>query len=157
MCPEDWITYDDMCFQVNAHPEQKKTWLEANEACKSFEGANLVSLHDSSIQRKLGQSFSSVFTKTGFFWIGLNDIQNEGQFKWTDQSKIDYTNWGLNEQRKNTDGLDCVRSELRTSVNLWSIADCNSTTEKNYYVCARKRGKFLWGLCLLRYPFIEFK
>ena len=141
MCPEDWITYGEMCYQLNAHPEQKKTWLEADQACRSFPGANLVSIHDSSTARKFVQSFKSVFVRTGYFWHGLNDIKKEGQFEWTDQSKYDFANWGFNEQRKNNDDLDCVRSELRTSIGLWSLADCNSTSERNYYVCARKRGK----------------
>ena len=150
MCPEDWVTYNGMCYQINAHPEQKKTWLEANAACQAFEGANLVSIHNSVTARLLTQEFHSVFTRTGFFWHGLNDINIEGQFQWTDKTKFDYPNWGMNEQKKNTVDLDCVKSELRTVNGLWSLANCNSTSERNYYVCARKRGKFLFV-----YPHID--
>ena len=143
MCPEDWITYGDMCYQVNAHPEQKKTWLEADKACTSFEGASLISIHDTTIARKIVQSFKNVFVSNGYFWLGLNDRDKEGQFKWNDGSDYDFSNWGMNEKRKNSDDLDCVRSELRTVNGLWSLANCNSTSERNYYVCARKRGKSL--------------
>ena len=141
MCPEGWISHADICYQVNGHPEQKKTWLEANEACKSFEGANLLSVHNRSVYENIGAEFRKIFTIRGYFWIGLNDMNKEGSFEWTDGSKYDWKNWGINELRKNTDDLDCVRSELRTISNMWSLADCNSTSEKNYYVCARKRGQ----------------
>ena len=140
MCPEGWITYDDMCYQVNAHPEQKKTWLEANDACQSYEDANLISLHDLTTVQKISQSFRDVFVTNGYYWHGLNDKNKEGRFEWTDQSKYEFSNWGVNEQRKNTNYLDCIKAELRTVRGLWSLANCSSISEKNYYVCARKRG-----------------
>ena len=87
--------------------------------------------------------FGQVFTRSGYFWLGLNDDSKEGTFAYSDGSKYDYANWGLNEQKKNTESLNCVRSELRTWKGDWSLASCNSTSERNYYVCARKRGTFL--------------
>ena len=60
MCPESWITYNGTCYQINAHPEQKKTWLQADAACRSFEGANLVSIHGTAIQKKLTAEFQKV-------------------------------------------------------------------------------------------------
>ena len=137
MCPEDWITYDDMCYQVNEHPETKKTWLEASNACKSYEDANLISLHNLRTVQKICQSFHDVFVTKGYHWHGLNDKNKEGHFKWTDQSKYEFSNWGWNEQRNNTNNRDCVKAELRTVRGLWSLANCNSMSEKNYYVCAR--------------------
>ncbi len=129
-----------MCYQINAHPEQKKTWLEARAACRSFEGGDLVSIHDVSVKKKLTQEMYKVFTKTGYFWIGLNDIDKEGQFVWSDKSSYVYFNWQLNERKKNSNKTNCVKSELRTSNGFWVLGNCNSTADKNYYICGKKRG-----------------
>ena len=64
MCPEGWTTYNGTCFQINAHPEQRKTWLQADAACRSFEGANLVSIHNTAIKKKL----TAEFHKVGVFY-----------------------------------------------------------------------------------------
>eukprot|EP00794_Sanderia_malayensis_P003261 gene3261-3742_t len=139
MCPEDWIEYDNMCYQINVHPEQKKTWLDARSACQSFNGADLVTIPNSAVKAKLRQEIHAVFMKVGYFWIGLNDIEKEGTFKWADKSDSLYRYWGMGEVRKNNVNLNCARSELRTVNGFWSLADCNSTSELNYYVCGRKR------------------
>lgn len=43
-------------------------------------------------------------------WIGLNDIQNEGQFVWTDKSKSDFVNWesGITTDELRNEDEDCV-------------------------------------------------
>ena len=33
----------------------------------------------------------------GDVWIGLSDTGSQGKFHWTDESDLDYTNWGVSQ------------------------------------------------------------
>lgn len=83
----------------------------------------------------------NAFIKHAFFsegaWIGLNDIDNEGQWHWiSDSSELHYTNWLLNE----TNGLkteNCVKyctEVCKRTLNGWNDARCHSWQG---YVCER--------------------
>ena len=61
--------------------------------------------------------------------IGLNDVDNEGFYVWTDGSPVDYTNWGPNEPTGNP-----YLNYVRMTPDQWS--DFGSIPE--YYVCKYK-------------------
>ena len=65
-------------------------------------------------------------------WIGLNDRQTEGTFKWVRESDSvsqipwqtgDYENWGTNEPSSSTEGKDCVH--VLQSSALWFARSCD--------------------------------
>ncbi len=63
------------------------TWTGA-QAQAVAAGGNLVTINNAEEQAWLISIFGS-----SPFWIGLNDIEVEGQFKWASGQPITYTNW----------------------------------------------------------------
>merc|ERR1712190_303884 len=69
-----------------------------------------------------------------FYWIGLSDRENEGQWEWSDMSPVDYTNWypgEPNDHKHDHNGEDCgmlYASELRTGgTGKWNDVPCSRT------------------------------
>ncbi|MBF2073641.1 MAG: DUF4347 domain-containing protein [Synechococcales cyanobacterium C42_A2020_086] len=63
-------------------------WDQAQAAAQRL-GGNLVTINDAEEEAWLQQTFGTQER----FWIGLNDRDNEGQFRWVSGEPITYTNW----------------------------------------------------------------
>jgi len=61
------------------------TWPDAREACQEWRG-DLASIEDTAEYEKIKQ----VVTNKDNFWLGANDIKNEGRWEWSDGSKGNY-------------------------------------------------------------------
>ena len=72
------------------------TWTEVEIYCIDTYGTNLASIHSS--EENIA-AFGAVSSNTS--WIGLNDIDNEDTFVWTDGSPFDYDNWGVSAEPNN--------------------------------------------------------
>jgi Ca2+-binding RTX toxin-like protein len=64
------------------------SWVSAQIQAKGF-GGNLVTINSQEEQNWL----QSTFGKTSSFWIGLNDKDEEGKFKWISGESTSYINW----------------------------------------------------------------
>lgn len=95
-------------------------WFDANEKCKTDVGTTLTSIHSQKenflIQGFLGEKNA---------WIGLFDLTLESQnnWKWTDGSKRDYSNWSPGEPN-NYKGEDCVHIDANRADGEWNDRDC---------------------------------
>nr|XP_054362403.1 macrophage mannose receptor 1 [Mirounga angustirostris] len=90
-CKEGWNFYNNKCFKIFGFVEdERKSWQEARKACIGF-GGNLVS-----IRNEKEQAFLTYHMKDSAFnaWTGLNDVNSEHTFLWTDGRGVHYTNWG---------------------------------------------------------------
>uniref|UniRef100_A0A8D1P1N3 Macrophage mannose receptor 1 n=1 Tax=Sus scrofa TaxID=9823 RepID=A0A8D1P1N3_PIG len=90
-CKEGWNFYNDKCFKIFGFvEEERKNWQEARKACIGF-GGNLAS-----IRNEKEQAFLTYHMKDSTFnaWTGLNDVNSEHTFLWTDGRGVHYTNWG---------------------------------------------------------------
>lgn len=111
------------------------SWEDARRECLNYSG-DLVSVSNKSemdfIRNQMIQH-----VKFEFYWIGLNDRQNESVFVWSDGTPFNgsvYNNWYQGEPNDRT-GEDCA--ELHGSA--WNDNGC----EKEFgYICERPRGMF---------------
>jgi len=74
------------------------TWSNALVACQEI-GANLVSINSAGED----EFVSNICGQTNC-WIGLNDAVEEGNYKWSDGSPFDYSNW--DSDQPNPDGSE---------------------------------------------------
>lgn len=132
-CPTgatNWFENNGTCYNFFRKDE---TWDQARLQC-AFESADadLVML-------KSAEELTYVHTMVHAgvvvgcgkkYWIGLDDRQKEGDFKWVDGTAAAYTNWERFEPN-NAFREDCV--EMGYEDAKWNDEDCN---RKRCYLCA---------------------
>ena len=119
-CEQDWEENGDHCYYWST---DTKTWDDAEEFCKE-EGAHLASVISKDINYYIAAGLKK--QKDHFLWIGGSDKESEGNWKWSDGSAWDFTNWGKIsgvQQPNNLDGHDCL--EYLRQNRRWNDAGCN--------------------------------
>ncbi|XP_028605836.2 macrophage mannose receptor 1-like [Podarcis muralis] len=128
-CAEGWLFFDKKCFQLFGLNEERKNWSYARTTCKNL-GGNLAT-----IRNKATQAFLTVHLKSAATdpWIGLNDINIERMFVWTDGSGVHYTNWAKGFPGY---GEDCIfmMKEPEKLAGYWRDGPCSA---KKSYICQR--------------------
>ena len=68
-----------------------RTWEDARNFCMD-EGGDLISIHDELTRDYIFVIFSE---ELGImhFWIGLNDLDNDGVYEWSDGTPVDFESW----------------------------------------------------------------
>uniref|UniRef100_A0A8C3N4W8 Uncharacterized protein n=1 Tax=Geospiza parvula TaxID=87175 RepID=A0A8C3N4W8_GEOPR len=118
-CPESWIFFNNKCFKVFAsNITRNLTWHAARDVCFSL-GGNLATIPNEQVQAFLFYHLKHATTNV---WIGMNDINRESTFLWTDGSTVSYTNW--------VNGTDCVF--IMKSDGRWRDDSCDN---ERGYVC----------------------
>ncbi|XP_022799604.1 uncharacterized protein LOC111337536 isoform X3 [Stylophora pistillata] len=115
-CGKGWkkLTLNSVrgCYKLFKEP---KTWENALVSCMD-EQASLASILSDDEETMISQ----VYLKSDF-WIGYNDIDNEGDWVWTDRMTSSYTNW--DEKSPNNGGVSCA---IVTSTGKWHDEPCQS-------------------------------
>jgi V8-like Glu-specific endopeptidase len=119
-----WDSYNNSCYKFVA---SAVTWDDARQRC-DLESATLVTIDNS-----YENDFVSELSSTAF-WIGLNDISQEGVFVWISGSTSAYRNWNIGEPN-DLGGEDCAH--IIASSTLWNDRTCTHNTE---YVCEKGAG-----------------
>ncbi|KAF5929388.1 hypothetical protein HPG69_013684 [Diceros bicornis minor] len=122
-CPEQWVSFQKKCYYFGEGP---KKWIEARFACSKLQG-RLVSIHSQEEQDFLTKRAN----KKGS-WIGLRDLNIEGEFVWMDENPLDYSNWQPGEPNNEGEGEDCV---MMQGSGRWNDAFCLSRLDG--WVCDR--------------------
>ena len=106
----------------------EKTWEDARAACLAMKG-DLASIISSEEQDLVTKELDS----QGIYnaWIGLNDRETDGTYKWTDKRLLYYTNWGPSEPNGGS-GENCVHMMQSAKNRKWNDLSCLS---KKHYVC----------------------
>ncbi|XP_077652717.1 low affinity immunoglobulin epsilon Fc receptor [Urocitellus parryii] len=120
-CPEGWLHFRQKCYYFG---QGAKRWVQAKFTCDDLEG-RLVSIHSQEEQDFLTKHAS----KRGS-WIGLRDLDLEGEFIWMDGSPLGYSNWNLGEPNNGDQGEDCV---MMLGSGKWNDASCRG--ELDAWVC----------------------
>ncbi|XP_066106813.1 low affinity immunoglobulin epsilon Fc receptor isoform X2 [Saccopteryx bilineata] len=113
-CPEKWVNFQWKCYYFG---ESAKKWIQARYTCSSLQG-RLVSIHNQEEQDFLAKHINEKGS-----WIGLRDLNIEGEFVWMDENPLDYSNWQTGEPNNGGEGEDCV---MMLGSGKWNDAFCNS-------------------------------
>ena len=121
------------CYKLFTQP---LAWSTAKESCQAL-GAALVKI-DSSVENDFISNNFLTYSPATKYWIGLNDLRNEGQFEWSDESSLSgYTNW-LGSNPNNWGGSeDCV--SIAWGVHYWGLVDFRNP-QWNDENCATRNG-----------------
>ncbi|XP_034038309.1 macrophage mannose receptor 1-like [Thalassophryne amazonica] len=125
-CSQHWIPYSGHCFFLQ---RTSKTWSDAQKECRK-EGGDLASIHNVEDQ-------SFVISQLGYasndeLWIGLNDINTEGLFQWSDHSTVTFTSWMFGNPAISTQQEDCVL--IKGQNGNWDDRQCK---EKHGFICMK--------------------
>ena len=120
------VTFSSSSYAVF---DTKKTWEAASKSCRGL-GAELVKIESHAETEFINATFLSTRMK---MWIGLNDIVNEGNWKWSDGSSLaGYTNWGNKQPNNDQGNQHCV-----TIIN-GVVAKIDFQAEWNDSSCSRE-------------------
>ncbi|NXS22097.1 MRC1 protein, partial [Mystacornis crossleyi] len=131
-CPEDWLLFDNKCFKVFGLDENDTlTWHAARNNCIDL-GGNLVTISKKEVQAFLMSLLKDAVTDV---WIGLNDINQEHTYLWTDGSPVDYTNWakGSRSYYSMDDCVFMIKSPIEQA-GKWKDEGCKASKS---YICQK--------------------
>ncbi|KAG8009953.1 hypothetical protein GBF38_014061 [Nibea albiflora] len=87
-CPDDkWLQVGDQCLLLNT---ERDDWHNSSKKCEEM-GAHLAILttaEQHEIVEREGRRLGGLYT---YYWMGLTDIEKEGEWKWVDNSTVTNT------------------------------------------------------------------
>jgi hypothetical protein len=95
-------TFERHCYRFGEY----ETWPEARQTCLDL-GMYLVTVTSQAEMNFLRQLRDEV-AYDAYFWIGLNDLETEGQFVWDNGEPLGYTSWGGGQPDDYGGAEDCV-------------------------------------------------
>jgi hypothetical protein len=111
--------------------EEARTFWGAEKACQS-RGGHLASMHSVDEQKMIADG--ALVSSKGLWlpwWIGLNDVDAEGSFVWTDGTPLDFESWKLGEPNNSAGVEDCVNIH-NTEESGWNDLSCDDFRP---YIC----------------------
>ena len=106
---------------------QKMTWSHGKSLCNKL-GGHLVSISSNAEAYAINEWIIGRYGEKGSCWIGINDIDNDGIYSWSDGSKLAYENWVFKGP-----GGQCGFAFWSKSVSGWFTASCD---EKMMCICS---------------------
>ncbi|XP_055010163.1 macrophage mannose receptor 1 [Boleophthalmus pectinirostris] len=130
-CDAGYLLYGNFCYQFET--EEVKNWHDAEAHCAK-EQAHLVSIHS---EEEL--SFITAHMP-GEAWTGLNDINIENHFVYTDGTPSDFLPWGPNQPDNWQNNEDCVNIRGMNDNEPGMLNDdfCTATKE---FICKKAKGQ----------------
>jgi len=113
---------------------EKLNWHDAREKCQ-LHGGDLASVTSNEEEEKV-KELISYFASNVYFWIGLNDVEEEGKYVWSDGSDYIYNNWKKGDPN-NFHNEDCIFLE---PLMKWYDYGCQN---KEYFIC---KNEIVWAI-----------
>jgi hypothetical protein len=129
-CPKGMVqslSNPTICYSFQS---TKKAFFNAEEACIKLKG-HLASVHNLYTNIFIAEQAQEYFVKsnTTDFWLGANDLQTLGKWRWTDSTSFKFSNWNANEP-KNSSGNECAAVQMNGGS--WITTNC---FHEKPYVC----------------------
>lgn len=103
--------------------EQALNWKDARAVAKNW-GGQLAAINSAAENKAVFNFLKKASTKwqekyiapdggnAQYVWLGANDLAKEGSWKWSDGSKLKYTNWGFGGEPDNYQNQDAAAIAL---------------------------------------------
>jgi len=130
-CDNSWEQNGDHCYFWGTN---KKNWTDAEDFCQE-EGGHLASVTTNETKDFVLEGMNRRGLKTT--WIGGNDIEEEGVWKWTDCTQWGFTFWSPTEPNSGHGerDQDCLRHGNTGSSRMWDDGTCSY---EDGFLCSRK-------------------
>ncbi|XP_055995966.1 macrophage mannose receptor 1-like isoform X2 [Ostrea edulis] len=129
-CGAGWVIYNQNCYYFG-NGSKLLSWFDARTTCNQM-GAELASVHSQDEDNMLVGQYTKNKRMIDY-WIGLNDIEYNSKFVWTDGSLLDFVTWSPKEPNDYGGGENCVTMPYWTG-GKWNDDNCNML--KNF-ICKR--------------------
>ncbi|KAM3924440.1 hepatic lectin-like isoform 2-T2 [Leptodactylus fuscus] len=125
-CESGWYLFDRKCYFFT---NTNSNWHRARTTCVQ-KNADLAVINNENEQRFIGG-----ITGNNAYWIGLTDIEAEGNWTWVDGTdyKTSFKFWKPNEPNSYGGKEDCVQLVKEAK---WNDRACDDTN--NFAVCEKK-------------------
>ncbi|XP_045191061.2 perlucin-like protein [Mercenaria mercenaria] len=126
-CPDGWSAQQSSCYHFS---HDKEAWANAVTICQVL-GGHVVEIEDATENQYLVSQAKIANTS---FWIGLNDLQEEGTWAWVNsKAAASYTNWAKGQPDNDVRNENCAL--ITKGFNfLWNDAQCYSLQK---YICEK--------------------
>jgi len=116
-------SYEGHMYLICSTPEWNRG--NARSFCQNY-GGDMVKIEDVDENLWLKDELK------GWSWIGLNDLEWEGNYRWADQEPAYFMYWAAGEP-DNTDWDDCAYMD--NGAGRWYEVECGNTADSYYIVC----------------------
>ncbi|XP_049888756.1 macrophage mannose receptor 1-like [Epinephelus moara] len=122
-CKTGWRRHGSYCYFIG---RQTKTFDEAKDDCKSSD--SYLADVSNGVDNAFLVSLVGMRPEK-YFWLGLSNQKNTGQFVWTNTDSVRFTHWSA-EMTGHPQG--CVAMSTGVFAGLWDVLPC---TNKEKYIC----------------------
>jgi len=134
-CEEDWEKNGDHCYKWNT---AKRNWTAAEDFCRK-EGGHLASVHSNTTFYFVLEGMNRTGLKMA--WLGANDLEVEGTWKWVDCSPWNVTFWARGEPNNGVAAANehCLHHvfsfpPLKILNHKWNDVQCS---KKQGFLCSK--------------------
>ncbi|KAM9342041.1 CD209 antigen-like protein C [Pholidichthys leucotaenia] len=125
MCPSGWSMFRCSCYLLSG---ASASWDEARRDCRA-RGADLVV-----VDTPEEQDFVSQFAK-GDAWIGLTDKEEEGIWKWVDETPLTYSNWRTDQPDNGNGDPQWGEEDCIYTADAWNDFSCGTSLK---WICEKQ-------------------
>ncbi|XP_064816420.1 macrophage mannose receptor 1-like, partial [Oncorhynchus masou masou] len=125
--PWSWLPFRGHCYSFVINDIE---WADASTSCKR-KGASLVSIEDPEELRFIKSNLEFLKDSYSSFWIGLYKT-HLGQWKWHDQTLLDYINWAEGQPQDSS----YVYGYMLSSDGTWSTSPM---WDDKPYICKKPK------------------
>lgn len=131
-CPEGWQTLAGKCYSFS---DSKLDWLSSRDSCTTM-GSHLTILHSKEQHDALEKEAKRIGGSDYHFWIGLSDIEKEGDWRWVDNTTLKNAYWNEWDSEPKNHQSGVVHDEDCAVLDRHSVTWFDVPCDHHYkYIC----------------------